>query len=402
MDDRLSRNLRCIEEGFVANGLHPERRYPTGMQLYVNTRRAVLSISAFSSDDGSWIVLYGSHPTRVPVGRHPAVLEAMARINYQQIVGSFDLDVTDGEMRYRIGHGTDVEPLTADVVERLLGYLLYTWDRFNDALMSVAYGNRAPADAVREALEQDEAPDESPATQSGDEGGAPPVDIDAILADLGLTGPIGSTLAEVQHPTDDARESIDVTRPMASTPFSNAYVVPGSRLIAGEYPGAKDLGEARRKVRALLDAGVTRVIDLTRSGELTSYARLLVEEGAARGIAVRHARRPIRDVDVCTPEQMRVLLDEIDDALAAGETVYVHCWGGVGRTGTVVGCWLVRHGRSGSEALAEVQRLFETMSPAKVARHPEGSPQTATQRAMVHGWGAMDARANGAGTRRER
>ena len=31
--------------------------------------------------------------------------------------------------------------------------------------------------------------------------------------------------------------------------------------------------------------------------------------------------------------------------------MYLHCWGGVGRTGTVVGCWLVRHGRTGDEAL---------------------------------------------------
>lgn len=35
-------------------------------------------------------------------------------------------------------------------------------------------------------------------------------------------------------------------------------------------------------------------------------------------------------------------------ALAAGQTVYVHCYGGIGRTGTVVGCWLVRHGLSGA------------------------------------------------------
>jgi len=34
---------------------------------------------------------------------------------------------------------------------------------------------------------------------------------------------------------------------------------------------------------------------------------------------------------------MRATLDAIYDAIDAGETLYLHCWGGVGRTGTVVG-----------------------------------------------------------------
>ena len=48
----------------------------------------------------------------------------------------------------------------------------------------------------------------------------------------------------------------------------------------------------------------------------------------------------------------------------------MHCWGGVGRTGTTVGCWLVRHGRSGTEALAELRRVAasdENLMPATIA-----------------------------------
>ena len=44
----------------------------------------------------------------------------------------------------------------------------------------------------------------------------------------------------------------------------------------------------------------------------------------------------------------------VDDALGEGRTVYVHCWGGIGRTGTVVGCWLVRHGLTGRGALDQI------------------------------------------------
>lgn len=51
-----------------------------------------------------------------------------------------------------------------------------------------------------------------------------------------------------------------------------------------------------------------------------------------------------------TVDQMRAILDAIDRA--AGSIVYVHCWGGHGRTGTVAGCYLVRHGQDTRQSLA--------------------------------------------------
>ena len=76
-------------------------------------------------------------------------------------------------------------------------------------------------------------------------------------------------------------------------------------------------------------------------------------------------------------------LDLVDRELGRGGTVYAHCWGGAGRTGTVVGCWLVRHGLYGDGALAQIAAL-RAGSPALWL----DSPQTGEQRAMVRGWAA--------------
>jgi len=173
-------------------------------------------------------------------------------------------------------------------------------------------------------------------------------------------------------------------------PFENSYVIPGTTLIAGEYPGSPSHHWPRQrdeKLARLLDAGIAAVVDLTRIEDgLVPYAEPLGALAAARGIDLQYSRFPIRDMDVCDAKAMERILNEIDAHLAAGRTTYVHCWGGVGRTGTVVGCWLVRHGRSGDDALAEVSRLFATMSHEKLRHHPEGSPQTHEQREMVRGW----------------
>lgn len=39
--------------------------------------------------------------------------------------------------------------------------------------------------------------------------------------------------------------------------------------------------------------------------------------------------------------------------------VYLHCWGGIGRTGTIVGCWLARNGFPGKAALCLAESLIE-------------------------------------------
>jgi protein-tyrosine phosphatase len=108
---------------------------------------------------------------------------------------------------------------------------------------------------------------------------------------------------------------------------------------------------------------------------------LLEDEAAQMGKAVEYRRIPIRDVDVPTPETMVEILDTIDGALSAGKKVYVHCWGGVGRTGTVVGCFLVRHGLSGEAAIRKIAELRKgTPDDWKTA------PQTQAQRDMILNW----------------
>ncbi len=159
------------------------------------------------------------------------------------------------------------------------------------------------------------------------------------------------------------------------------WVVPG-RLLAGEYPGAKAEAEARPKLRRFLDTGVTFFLDLTEAGEpLSPYAPLLQEEAAGRNVVAEHNRMPIPDLSNPSRAQVVRTLDAIDAAMAAGHCVYVHCWGGIGRTGTIIGCYLVRHGMTGRQALAEIARLRQDTPDG---RRP--SPETTEQQDRVRDW----------------
>jgi hypothetical protein len=138
-------------------------------------------------------------------------------------------------------------------------------------------------------------------------------------------------------------------------------------LLAGAYPGA--LGS----IESLERAGVTLFVDLTHpSDPLERYEHRL------RG--ARRIGHPIPDMGTPTAGHVIQILDEIDDARSLGETAYVHCWGGVGRTGTVVGCWLVRHGLDRGDPIATIAELRAPIAGERP------SPETRGQIALVRGW----------------
>ena len=146
-------------------------------------------------------------------------------------------------------------------------------------------------------------------------------------------------------------------------------------LLAGEYPGSWDAKEAARRLRAFANQDVTLFVDLThRADGLEPYERLL----EAPAMRVSH---PIVDMGTTTVPHMSRILDDIDAALAEEQTVYVHCWGGRGRTGTVVGCWLVRHGLDEGDAIRQIARMRREIDDEWMS-----SPETSAQRAMVSGW----------------
>lgn len=153
------------------------------------------------------------------------------------------------------------------------------------------------------------------------------------------------------------------------------WVEPGA-LMAGEYPGAYRDADATPRLAALHEVGITSFVDLTEEGELAPYLTLLPA-------GVHHRRMAVRDLDVPSPVEMRAMLDLVDAELARGETVYVHCWGGVGRTGTLVACWLVRHGLTADEALERLRGLR-----ASSAKGDRASPETSEQDRFVRSWPA--------------
>jgi hypothetical protein len=168
-------------------------------------------------------------------------------------------------------------------------------------------------------------------------------------------------------------------------PIAESYWVEPGQLLAGEHPGHWDESAARRRIARLLDAGIRLFVDLsTPADAVHPYEVILDKLCHDRGLYAEHLSVPLREDAVPDhAEDVVYVLSEIQFALESGSRVYVHCGDGVGRTGMVMGCWLVERGFDPADALEELARRFAPMNKAKSYRY---TPTNALQAAWVEKW----------------
>lgn len=170
---------------------------------------------------------------------------------------------------------------------------------------------------------------------------------------------------------------------MSLIPFERSYWILPNRLLAGEIPAAKNREESKAKIDALIKSNVNVIINLMEEDERNYNNELFFDySNYLDPLEVTIHRLPIVDLSIPSKAHMLRILDLIDEALESGKVVYVHCWGGVGRTGTVVGCYLIRKGMATNTNVVEtIEYLKRTTSIAE-----RQSPETPEQREFLRTW----------------
>lgn len=195
------------------------------------------------------------------------------------------------------------------------------------------------------------------------------------------------TQAEPLSPRSPRGSISFVIRSTRPRPIPNSYWAT-PLLVACEFPycpatlATVARQKTKQKLDALLAAGVRTFIDLTEPHELFPYYPHLAERCALLGIdpsEVEYHNFPIRDRSL--PESVdfvRRILAVLRDNERRGRISAVHCRGGIGRTGLVVGCWLVESGvaRDGAHALQIIAQEWKQVE--KCNRFP-CSPETGPQ-----------------------
>ena len=177
---------------------------------------------------------------------------------------------------------------------------------------------------------------------------------------------------------------------IATPPLPRTYWVLDGKFLAGAYAGQHDPIAHEVRLTALFNAGLRTFVNLMEEDETNNdgmpfvrYDEQLHQIASKANDRVECLRLPIADGHVTTHEHMNEILEAIDGSLKSDRPVYLHCCGGMGRTGTVVCCWLLRHGLASKE---NVLSMLRTLRQADLQRATMPAPENQTQCQFVLDW----------------
>ncbi|GAB4815508.1 hypothetical protein N2152v2_002554 [Parachlorella kessleri] len=188
------------------------------------------------------------------------------------------------------------------------------------------------------------------------------------------------------------------------TPWSN-WVIRG-RILAGAYPASLDDFETDHILTTLLELGVNTFVCLQaefalhtpetswRTGHglrpyIKDAQRLLIRARETQSTRIKQDKLdflhlPIIDGSVTSDTALSRLADDCNMRVLRGERLYIHCWGGHGRTGTLVATMLGRlYSLSCSNALRYTQAFHDSRKYPQGVRSPQTQPQVAQVRRLL-------------------
>lgn len=94
-------------------------------------------------------IFYSVCPTKIPKPKRRAVAEFLSRANYGTVVGNFELDFNDGEIRYKTHSDLKYNFLVSEAIKELVYTNIMMMDRYLPGITSVISGKVSPEAAIR-------------------------------------------------------------------------------------------------------------------------------------------------------------------------------------------------------------------------------------------------------------
>jgi hypothetical protein len=118
--------------------------------------------TGFNGNNGQWtcyaqervdqeqFVFYSVFPIKAPQDKLYTVAEFITRANYGMVIGNFELDFADGEIRYKTSIDVEKEELTEGLIHHIVYANVFTMDKYFSGFMKVIYSGLLPEEAVTE------------------------------------------------------------------------------------------------------------------------------------------------------------------------------------------------------------------------------------------------------------
>lgn len=116
----------------------------------------------FSGKNGKWqcfaqarekqqqFVFYSVLPVNIPKEKRVKVAEFITRVNYGMVLGNFEMDFEDGEVRYKTSIDVEGAELSAAMIRQIVYSNIIITDRYLTSLMRVSFSDASPEEAIEE------------------------------------------------------------------------------------------------------------------------------------------------------------------------------------------------------------------------------------------------------------
>lgn len=101
------------------------------------------------------VVCYSIPRLNVPAERRAEAMDYLTRANYGLPLGNFEIDLDDGEVRFKTSLAFAGQPLTPTLLKHLVYSNVVTVSKYLPGLLGVVYGDMDPVEAVTRAEQVD-------------------------------------------------------------------------------------------------------------------------------------------------------------------------------------------------------------------------------------------------------
>lgn len=100
------------------------------------------------SEDQGRVVFYSVVPEETPADRRLAMAEFLTRANYGMLIGNFEMDFDDGEVRYKTSIDVEGDRLTTALMQQLVYANVRTMDRYLTGIHQIMSTDQTPAEVI--------------------------------------------------------------------------------------------------------------------------------------------------------------------------------------------------------------------------------------------------------------
>ena len=120
----------------------------SALRLFYKGKNGQWNCYAQVREEQQQFIFYSICPLQIPEAKRITIAEFITRANYGLLIGNFELDFTDGEVRYKTSIDVDGNGLNFDLIQNLVYANVMIMDEYLPGMIAVIENDVSPEYAV--------------------------------------------------------------------------------------------------------------------------------------------------------------------------------------------------------------------------------------------------------------